>query len=55
MIATGLVELTDDRPQPMVAHWLTWLTFAGAATLIFVAGPAVFKSGPFAYHGLLAF
>ena len=23
--------------------------------LVFAAGPAFFKSGPFAYHGLLAF
>lgn len=55
MIATGVVELMDHRDEPMVPRWLTWLTFAGAATLIFAAGPAFFKSGPFAYHGLLAF
>jgi hypothetical protein len=55
MIATGVVELMDDSPDPMVPRWLTWLTFAGAATLLFAAGPAFFKSGPFAYHGLLAF
>jgi hypothetical protein len=45
----------DHRPEPMIPRWLTWLTFAGAATLFFAAGPAFFKSGPFAYHGLLAF
>lgn len=55
MAATGVVELMDDRDQPMIPRWLTWLTFAGAATLVFAAGPAFFKSGPFAYHGLLAF
>jgi hypothetical protein len=55
MVATGIVELMDQRPEPMIPRWLTWLTFAGAATLIFAAGPAFFKSGPFAYHGLLAF
>jgi hypothetical protein len=55
MVATGVVELMDHRAEPMVPRWLTWLTFAGAATLIFAAGPAFFKSGPFAYHGLLAF
>jgi hypothetical protein len=27
----------------------------GAVTVFFAAGPAFFKSGPFAYHGLLAF
>jgi hypothetical protein len=55
MLATAVVELMDHRPEPMVPRWLTWLTIAGAATLIFAAGPAFFKSGPFAYHGLLAF
>jgi len=45
----------DQRPEPMIPRWLTWLTFAGAVTLFFAAGPAFFKSGPFAYHGLLAF
>ena len=55
MFATAAVELMDHRPKPMVPRWLTWLTFAGAVTVFFAAGPAFFKSGPFAYHGLLAF
>jgi hypothetical protein len=55
MVATGIVELQDTRERPMVPRWFTWLTFAGAASLIFAAGPAFFQSGPFAYHGLLAF
>jgi hypothetical protein len=55
MFATAAVELMDHRPEPMVPRWLTWLTIAGAVTVFFPAGPAFFKSGPFAYHGLLAF
>lgn len=55
MVATGAVELMDDRPEPMIPRWLTWLTFFGALALLGAAGPAFFKSGPFAYHGLLAF
>jgi hypothetical protein len=55
MVASAIVELQDDRTEPMVPRWLAWLTLAGAATLICAAGPAFFKSGPFAYHGLLAF
>jgi hypothetical protein len=55
MVATAVVELMDHRPEPMVPRWLTWLTVAGSCTLFFAAGPAFFKSGPFAYHGLLAF
>jgi len=45
----------DDRAEPMVPRWLSWATIAGAVTIFFAAGPAFFKSGPFAYHGLLAF
>ena len=30
-------------------------TFFGALALLGAAGPSFFKSGPFAYHGLLAF
>jgi len=37
MAATGVVELMDDRDEPMIPRWLTWLTFAGAATLVFAA------------------
>lgn len=55
MVASGIVELMDDSPEPMIPRWLTWLTFAGAASVFFASGPAFFKSGPFAYHGLLAF
>lgn len=55
MVATGIVELMDDRPRPMIPRWLTWLTFFGALALLGAAGPAFFQSGPFAYHGLLAF
>ncbi|MGQ3055654.1 MAG: hypothetical protein ACT6T0_00470 [Nevskia sp.] len=55
MIATGIVELQDTRAVPMIPRWFTWLTFAGAASLVTAAGPAFFKSGPFAYHGLFGF
>jgi len=55
MAATGIVELMDDRPNPMIPRWFTWLTLAGALAIFTAAGPAFFKSGPFAYHGLLAF
>ena len=55
MLATGLVELMDKRETPMIPRWMTWYTLAGAASIIGAAGPAFTKSGPFAYHGLLAF
>jgi len=55
MFATAIVELMDQRPEPMVPRWFSWLTIAGGFTVFFAGGPAFFKSGPFAYHGLLAF
>jgi hypothetical protein len=55
MIATAVVELQDKRDTPMVPRWFSWFTIAGALSIITAAGPAFFKSGPFAYHGLLAF
>ena len=55
MLATAFVELQDDREQPMVPRWLSWFTIAGAVGIVSAAGPAFLKSGPFAYHGLLAF
>lgn len=55
MVATAIVELMDKREQPMIPRWFTWLTLAGAASLVTAAGPAFFKTGPFAYHGLFGF
>ncbi|MGQ0466963.1 MAG: hypothetical protein ACT4QG_16790 [Sporichthyaceae bacterium] len=55
MLASAVAELMDKRPNPMIPRWLTWYTIAGAVTIVTAAGPAFTKSGPFAYHGLLAF
>jgi hypothetical protein len=55
MIASGIVELHDDRETPIVPRWFAWATLAGALTLVTAAGPAFLQSGAFAYHGLLGF
>jgi hypothetical protein len=55
MISTAVVELQDLRETPMVPSWFSWFTIAGGVAIVTAAGPAFFKSGPFAYHGLLAF
>ncbi len=55
MLATAAVEFMDKRPVPMIPRWLTWVTLFGGVSLITAAGPAFFKSGPFAYHGLFGF
>lgn len=55
MAATGVVELMDDRSRPLVPRWLSWFSLLGALGILGAAGPAFFRSGPFAYHGLRAF
>ncbi|GAB3383501.1 hypothetical protein NCG89_13600 [Spongiibacter taiwanensis] len=55
MISSAIVELKDKREQPLVPHWMAWITLFSASTMLGAIGPAFFKSGPFAYHGLIAF
>ncbi|MDN5862639.1 MAG: hypothetical protein L0H19_04235 [Salinisphaera sp.] len=55
MFATAIVELGDKRPEPMVPRPFAWLTVLGGVALVTAGGPAFFKSGPFAYNGLLGF
>ena len=55
MIASALAELSDKRDKPMAPRWFSWATIAGSFGLIGAAGPVFFKSGPFAYHGILGF
>ena len=55
MVAMAVVALGDESPQPMIPHWLSKASIVGAILLACAGGPAFAKSGPFAYHGLLAF
>lgn len=55
MISTAIVALSDQRAQPMIPHWLSKASIVGAVLLVCAGGPAFTQSGPFAYHGLLAF
>jgi hypothetical protein len=55
MVATAIVALGDDSPQPMIPFWLSKASLVGAVLLICAGGPAFTDSGPFAYHGALAF
>lgn len=55
MFSSSMAELGDQRENPMVPRWFSWMTMAGAITLMTAAGPAFMQSGPFAYHGLLGF
>ncbi|MGH2901113.1 MAG: hypothetical protein ACRDMZ_20725 [Solirubrobacteraceae bacterium] len=55
MVATAIVALGDDSARPLIPHALSKASLVGAALLICAGGPAFTHSGPFAYHGLLAF
>ncbi len=56
MVGSAIVELKDDRAAtPLVPHWVAWASLCTAITMLAAIGPAFFKAGPFAYHGLLAF
>jgi hypothetical protein len=55
MVATALVTLGERSDTPMVPRGVSWASLAGAVLLVFAGGPAFTHSGPFAYHGALAF
>ena len=55
MVSTAIVALSDRRAQPMIPRGLSKASIAGAVVLVCAGGPAFTQSGPFAYHGLLAF
>jgi hypothetical protein len=55
MIATAIVTLSDSSALPLVPRWLSKASLVGAGLLACAGGPAFTKSGPFAYHGVLAF
>jgi hypothetical protein len=55
MLATALVGLGDASPRPLIPAWVSKASIGGAVLLACAGGPAFTKSGPFAYHGLLAF
>jgi hypothetical protein len=55
MVATTLVALGDESRAPLVPPWVSKASLVGAVLLACAGGPAFTKSGPFAYHGALAF
>lgn len=55
MVATAIVALGEDGPEPMIPRGVSRASLVGAVLLVCAGGPAFTHSGPFAYHGALAF
>ncbi|MGQ0844609.1 MAG: hypothetical protein ACT4QF_10775 [Sporichthyaceae bacterium] len=54
-LATGLLILGDDRPEPVFPRWLGHFGIWTAVILVPGAGLIFFKDGPMAYHGIVPF
>ena len=54
-IAVGLAILWDKSPQPIYPRWLGWASLWFCAMTIPAGMIVFFKTGPFAWNGLLAF
>ncbi|MBQ6585889.1 MAG: hypothetical protein IJH83_03665 [Coriobacteriales bacterium] len=55
MIPAGIVILKDKAANPLLPRWLGWFSIFGGLETCGAMGPIFFQSGPFAYHGVLAF
>jgi hypothetical protein len=55
LIAIGVAILIDRRPEPILPRWLGYLSF-WVSILIIPAGIVLFfKTGPFAWNGIIGF
>ncbi|MGN7709658.1 hypothetical protein [Agrobacterium radiobacter] len=55
LLAIGLAVLADDSPKPVFPRWIAYLNFwIGILAIGGVLVP-LFKTGPFAWNGLMAF
>lgn len=53
-VALGMAILQDKGPEPIFPRWLGYLSFWAAASFLFGGLNPLFRSGPMAYDGLLA-
>jgi len=49
-----MAVLQDKGPEPIFPRWLGYLSFWAAASFLFGGLNPLFRSGPMAYDGLLA-
>ena len=54
-VLTGIVILRDPRPQPILPRWLGYMNLWSGVLLLPGLAVGLFKTGPFAWDGVLAF
>lgn len=54
-LGLGFAILRDRREQPLIPHWVAWVSFLTAATYVPLVLMPFFRTGPFAWQGLISF
>ncbi len=54
-LGLGFAILRDRRAEPLLPHWVAWLSFLTGATFVPLVLLPFFRSGPFAWQGLINF
>lgn len=54
-VALGIAILIDRRAEPLFPRWIAWVALLTAATYVPLTLVPFFRTGPFAWHGLINF
>ncbi|MFT4262215.1 MAG: hypothetical protein QM572_02440 [Nocardioides sp.] len=54
-VALGIAILRDRREVPLFPAWVAWVAFLTSATYVPLTCMPFFRSGPFAWNGLICF
>jgi len=54
-VALAFAILRDKRSQPLIPHWVAWISFLTAASYLPLVLMPFFRTGPFAWQGLISF
>ena len=55
LVALATAIMADKRPKPVFPRWIAWLSLWAAILFIPAGAVLIFKSGAFAWNGLVAF